>query len=288
MLFDYRAFWLAKDVQQGKQYEDAFRVDDERGIAAIADGVSSSYHAADWARLLVRSAVDQRPDIHDGESVSQWLAAARRQWVTPLDLESLPWHQKAKAQEGASATLLTVELFPVDVRDARAKGDFRLVCYAVGDCCLFHVRNDQVLRVFPIESSQLFDRDPPVIGSVNRSKDHLLQFDTLEDYCLEGDLLVLATDAMAAWALRLLEAGRSPEWERFWDMSEQEWEHGIYTLREQRQMRYDDATIVLLRLGAEMTVQQKPLGEQRDLKMTWTDQLKQTWEELKRLGSGRR
>ena len=189
MLFDYRAFWLAKDVQKGKQYEDAYRVDDQAGIAAIADGVSSSYHASSWARLLVRSVVEQRPDIRDSESLGPWLAGIRKQWIEPLDLESLPWHQKAKAQQGAAATLLTVELFPVDVRNTQAPGDFRLVAYAIGDCCMFHVRNDKVLRVFPIENSQLFENDPLVIGSVNQRKDHLLQFNTLEDFLMGGGSL---------------------------------------------------------------------------------------------------
>ena len=39
MIFEHRAFWLPKDVQEPKAYEDAFQVDGERGMAAVCDGV---------------------------------------------------------------------------------------------------------------------------------------------------------------------------------------------------------------------------------------------------------
>ena len=56
MFFEHKAFWLPKDIEHPDEYQDAFAVDEVRGIAAIADGVSSSLFAASWARLLVNAA----------------------------------------------------------------------------------------------------------------------------------------------------------------------------------------------------------------------------------------
>jgi hypothetical protein len=63
-----------------------------------------------------------------------------------------------------------------------------------------------------------------------------------------GDLLVLATDALAAWAMRQAEAGHPPAWEDYWDTPAEAWQEEIVRLRSQEEMRYDDTTLVLLRV----------------------------------------
>ena len=47
---------------------------------------------------------------------------------------------------------------------------YAMRCYCIGDCCMFHVRSDQVLRAFPLEQSELFDLTPDVIGGIARFK----------------------------------------------------------------------------------------------------------------------
>ena len=55
MLFEHRAFWLPKDVQNAQAYEDAFDVDCVRGLAAVCDGVSSTIFAGRWAAILAKA-----------------------------------------------------------------------------------------------------------------------------------------------------------------------------------------------------------------------------------------
>ena len=74
-------------------------------------------------------------------------------------------------------------------------------------------------------------------------------FQSLDVECRSGDLLILATDAIAAWALARGEAGEEPDWEACWRMSESAWRKWIVRLREDQLMRYDDATLLILRLG---------------------------------------
>ena len=62
MYFQSKTFWLAKDASQAEQYQDAFALDAARGIAAIADGVSSSLFSAPWAKILTEAVVAGPPD----------------------------------------------------------------------------------------------------------------------------------------------------------------------------------------------------------------------------------
>jgi hypothetical protein len=280
MFFEQREFNLPKDIRRPEEYEDACAVDPVRGIAAIADGVSSSLFSGAWARLLVQGAVQDPPDIHDGRHLADWLARLRKAWRDPIDVNSLAWHQKPKLQEGASATLLIVELSPTPRQEADAPGPFRLRAYAAGDCCLFHVRGDQVLRAFPYEESRLFQQNPRVITTRDRKQDRTIHFDTLDDYCRPGDLLVLCTDAIAAWALTQLEAGHSPNWHHCWDLAQQQWSSHIHSLREQRMMRYDDTTVLLLKVGDRPAT----LAEERGLRTDWQDDMKDGLGKLARQG----
>jgi hypothetical protein len=280
MFFEHREFGLPKDIRRPEEYEDACAVDPVRGIAAIADGVSSSLFSGSWARLLVEGAVKDPPNIYDGGQLGDWLSRLRKAWRDPIDVDALAWHQKPKLQEGAFATLLVVQLLPVPPAQTDAAGPFRLTAYAAGDCCLFHVRGEQVLRAFPYENSQLFQQNPRVIGSRDHKQDRAIQFDTLDDYCREGDFLVLCTDAIAAWALSQLEAGHSPNWHHCWDLSERDWSNHVHGLRERRLMRYDDTTVLLLKVDQK----QPTLSEERNLRADWQDEVKDGLEKFTRQG----
>ncbi|MEK6238473.1 MAG: protein phosphatase 2C domain-containing protein, partial [Planctomycetales bacterium] len=161
MFSNHRIFELAKDVEKPTSNQDAARVDEQRGIAAIADGVSSTLFAGRWARSLVDAVMASPPDPYDAESMDPWLAEKRKEWNASVDPSSLAWHQKAKLKDGASSTLLWVRM-EQSSDDPEA---FAYRCYAIGDCCLFHVREDETLRAFPLEKSSDFDTDPEVVRS---------------------------------------------------------------------------------------------------------------------------
>jgi hypothetical protein len=105
-----------------------------------------------------------------------------------------------------------------------------------------------MLRAFPIEQSAAFESKPHVVTSIDGKHDEQLAFEMLEDRCQVGDMLVLCTDAIGAWALKALEDGNTLLWRDFWDMSPQDWAAYVGRLREAQRMRYDDATLVLLRI----------------------------------------
>ncbi|MGA2254527.1 MAG: protein phosphatase 2C domain-containing protein [Thermoguttaceae bacterium] len=248
MRFDTRLFTLAKDPEHPGAYQDASCVDSEHHVAAIADGVSSSLFSGPWAAILVEAAVTHCPDPSDPEEFGNWLQQQRQRWAASIDTSSLAWFQKAKLPMGAFSTLLFTHVCEVDDAQAGAFGGYRLVAFALGDSCLFQIRSGELVRSFPLETADQFEVDPIVLGSVDLKRDHLLQFAILDEMCYPGDDLILCTDAVAEWAVRCYTSGDPPVWNDFWHMSEDDWRSGVVWLRQERQMRIDDSTLLMLRL----------------------------------------
>jgi len=188
------------------------------------------------------------PDPDDRASLAEWLARLRAKWSGQIDVDRLAGFQKPKFRHGAFSTLLCVRLVPPDESVASGEASWRLQAVAIGDTCLFHVREGRLLRKFPIQSSAELEDDPVVLGSVDLNRDDLFQFHRLDEPCQSGDLVVLCTDAIADWALRLEESGSVPAWETYWEMDPTAWKNGILAMRAEREMRCDDATLALLRI----------------------------------------
>lgn len=258
--FDTRLFTLAKDPQQPEGFQDACCFDAERHVAAIADGVSSSLFSGPWAAILADAAVADGPDPRDGERFAAWLRQQRQRWEAGIDTTSLAWHQKAKLPQGAFSTLLCVRVLPAEAGQPGSFGGHRLTAYAAGDSCLFQVRGGELVRSFPLERAEQFEADPIVLGSIDLKRDHLLEFAFLEEMCYPGDELFLCTDAVAEWAARGCQSGDPPAWADFWQMSEDDWQSGVVWLRQERQMRIDDSTMLMLRV----VEQREPLAEAED------------------------
>ena len=247
MFFEHRAFWLPKDVQDPNAYEDAFEADGGRGVAAVCDGVSSSLFSARWAAILAKAAVADPPNVRDQAALEAWLKQHREGWLATVDESALAWHQKPKLLEGAATTLLWIELARTGPNDGVPR-PFCLRSYAIGDCCLFHARGDQILETFPVQESTRFESNPQIIRSVFKRAD-VVAFEAMETQCNPGDLLMLCTDAVGAWTMRQLESGMAVDWDYYWQMPLEQWQQWMIELRQQNQIRYDDSTVLLLRVG---------------------------------------
>lgn len=251
MRFEARTFWLPKDADETAQYQDAFALDAETGRAAIADGVSSAIFSGPWARLLTLGIVAEPPPLEDSAAFQGWLAEKRAAWINTIDTSKLTWYQRPKMVDGAMTTLLWLELLPSETNAEGLATSYDLRSFAIGDSCLFHLRGGELLYWFPLASAGEFGLNPAVVGSVDRQLDHLLGFKARDHDCLPGDLLVLATDAVALWAVERQESGEAVDWARYWDCSDDDWRGEIFALRDAKQMRFDDSTLVLLRVIEE-------------------------------------
>jgi hypothetical protein len=272
MPFKSCSFWHPKDEGHPGEYEDACAVGDQRGIAAVADGVAGGMFSGRWARLLTQGAVDNPPDPRDPDALRGWLEPLRGEWDSGIDRPNLSFFQRRRLQEvgGGYATLQWVELLPPESADDESQEEVTIPyrSFAVGDCCLFHVRDGEVLRTFPMEKSKDFDLDPVSIGSVDRKQDRLLKFETLEATCRYGDLLVLASDALAWWMIRQVEEESPIPWDELWGMTEDEFADRVRSQRESDGMRHDDTTLVLLEVVSEVTEAEEPeVHEEEELEV---------------------
>lgn len=255
MIFEQRAFWLPKDVQAPNAYEDACGADPERGVAVVCDGVSSSLFSGRWAAILAQAIVASPPDAIDSPSLDGWLKSGRETWASTIDESSLAWHQKPKMLDGAQSTILWVQIDGGSTADPSQP--YRLRIFSIGDCCLFHVRSGQTIGSFPIHESSQFDANPKVLRSVYKRAD-VNAVDAMETQCVPGDLLVLCSDATAAWIMRQLESANAVDWDGFWEMSVEQWQRWLIDLRQQNQIRYDDSTMLMLRIAGAGQPQAAP------------------------------
>jgi hypothetical protein len=248
MRFEARTFSLAKDAEFPEQTQDAFALNSRRGVAVVADGAAMGLFSGMWARQLCRAIVLEPPDLDAAAEFQAWLAAQRAAWWAQIDVEHLPFYQRAKLPDGGASTVLWIELGPTVDEPPSRPTRCQLYAVALGDSCLFHLRGDELLHAFPVEDESGFGIDPPLLGSIDFKQDHQLEFQILEDECLTGDLLVLCTDAVALWATKRRAAREPVDWYRYWDMPYQAWKDEVGALRNQSRMRYDDNTLVLLRV----------------------------------------
>lgn len=245
--------WLPRAGNSPEEYEDAFRAaipdhdpgaDGGAALVAVADGASESAFAREWADALVEAFVSGPPDLTGltDDSLHAWLDAPRERWRGQVPWDRLPWHGEAKARAGAFATLLglTFEAAPGDASRLRWRA------LAVGDSCLFIVRDGRLALSFPLEDAAEFDNAPALICSNPASAappwDAVCRRDGA---CEAGDVFILASDALSCWFLALDAAGEQP-WEALAALGPADWEAWVDAQRQAGLLGNDDTTLVAM------------------------------------------
>lgn len=246
------AYALHKAGTETRLYEDAYAFDEATGRAAVADGASDAFEAGAWARLLASTYVHAPPPATP-KAFLEWLRGPARAWNATLNWSTLPWYAEEKARNvGGLATLLG---FTLD-EAAGGDGDTQTASWgalAVGDACLLHVRKNDVLMRFPVESVDAFDATPTLLSTRLQHDKSMLDAGGLRQYdgtCQAGDLFLLATDAMAEWLYGLADLDDLKlGWESVSNLIEEDFEALIEELRTQSIIRNDDVTLLVLRVA---------------------------------------
>ena len=245
-----------------EECQDALAGDAERGRFAIADGAAESPYSSLWAQLLVEEFVRQSERL---PSWANWLPSLQERWSAHVTVHerwaarvalpvngtaqaterietAVPWYLEAGLIQGAFATFLGLV---IEQRSWYA--------VAVGDSCLFHLRRNELIRVFPVTRAADFSNAPWLVGSRTSPIEvpHKYGLQQLGD-CQAGDHLWLMTDALAQWFLTQAEAGSKP-WLALAPLAQtdgddasaqQEFAAWIERLRSQRQLRNDDVALL--------------------------------------------
>ena len=276
-----QAFHVPKLGNAADEYEDAFfpdsftdRVNGFR--CAVADGASESVFAKNWAQALVRSFGARQ--MH--------LQRLREQWQQDVGSQRLPWFLEKKSRRGAFAAFIGLSIRTNTTAKSRAKaarkpatsatdwmpaettsgngaarkesgwhtektpgrvaGTWRAL--AVGDSCLFQLRDDNLITVGPVCKSDQFDNSPFLIGS--KSKDTFRRdaqnVSVHSGTWSRGDRFYLATDALSQWLLLRHEASMSP-WEMLRELGAKDtrdFDELIQEMRADHDLHNDDTTLL--------------------------------------------
>lgn len=242
-----RVLHAPKEGNSEAEYEDAFAVvepdaaapPETRLTVAVADGASSAVFARQWAHLLVNAFAAAPPEADDEAAVQARIAHLGQEWRGQVaGVGKLPWYAEEKLPHGSHAALLVVTW-------EWTAGKPRCRAQAVGDACLFVVRNDGLHNGFPVTKSAAFDDRPALISTEGASGPTFARFEAPVE---AGDRFFLMTDALAAWFLAEREAGRKP-----WNALPPDnaalapW---LQTLRDTRAIKNDDVTLIEVGLPA--------------------------------------
>jgi hypothetical protein len=206
------------------EYEDAFSPDSRNGLeqdctylhVAIADGATETSFSREWADVLAAT-YTRRPVAFYVQSSLEKLgrdmsACANARVERAVSSRGVPWYAEQKAREGAFAAVLGVSLWS-DRAGAIGHGKWR--AWAVGDCCVFQIRGDELLARFPLGASTDFNNRPFLLSTRAERNgawvDHALSH---RGHWTQGDEFLLMSDAMACWFLRQWERHGDPFTER--------------------------------------------------------------------------
>ena len=252
-----RAFSFAKAGNRPAENEDAYNmsIPEPRGASAwtarlaIADGATEAAFSKEWARMLVNNFVDGEPlDMGSlsAETLTRRLEPCREKWNREVLRRDIPWHGRAKVKAGAMATFLGINL-----RATGGVGELHWQAVAVGDCCLFIVREGRLHTAFPVDDPGDFNNTPHLVSSnpsAGIGEDRIKQ---LEGWCRKGDLVILATDAVACWALNR-HRQRADPWSELAGICRRPLEYRerwVAELRADRAMRNDDASLLAVQVA---------------------------------------
>jgi hypothetical protein len=207
---------------------------------ALSDGATESSFTREWAKELVTAFVNRELPWQDVYACASenWLLPLQTTWQKWLADQNLSWFAKRKAENGAFATFVSLEIFV----------DLSWKSIAVGDSCLFVVRDRCLQKSFPLANSHEFNNRPKLIGTnVKATNIHISQI--YGDAKL-GDRFYLTTDAIACWIFQQLEANQDP-WLKLDRLSSQdlfaEW---VTELRDRHEIANDDTTLLCLEIQA--------------------------------------
>jgi hypothetical protein len=188
MTINLTTLWVPKEGNAPDEYEDAAAPSSaatataEIFRCAVADGASESSFAAAWAKLLVNGYVEGFD-----------LLKLQEQWRQKTRQSSLAWYAEEKARMGAFATLLGLTI----------KSNKRWEARAIGDSCLFHVRNGAVFFSFPLSKASDFNNTPYLLSSNETNNQDAEKFWLAASGTWKrNDVFLLMTDALSQWFLQ--------------------------------------------------------------------------------------
>jgi hypothetical protein len=189
------------EPKPGEYSQDAVAAAPEEGVFAISDGVSQSEFPGEFARSLVRVYTARKPAT--AEEFNQVLSEAQREW----EGETSERIAAAKGNWYARNTNWVADATFIGARLEGTGKRQRLKLVGLGDSNLFVVRDGTIVKAWPQERAEQFGKKTKALRS-NAAPSGKVPTATVP--VQPGDEVFMATDALSAWILKEVEAGRDP------------------------------------------------------------------------------
>jgi hypothetical protein len=208
---------------------------------AISDGATESSFSKEWSDLLVSCYKDKPFDI---AHLPLTINAISETWKSITSAIELPWYAQQKLENGAFATFLGITL-------NLEEQSFESV--SIGDCTLFQVRNNELIYSFPITSFEDFGNTPSLFATNSKfQSDYEKSVKYLNGQAISGDLLILASDAVAMWLFKRLNEGERP-WLSLiallnYEDYQTDFSNWTFNKIKENEMKNDDISVVLINI----------------------------------------
>lgn len=244
-----KSFRASKEAESIDGCQDAYCINTKANRYAIADGATRSFYPAEWARLIVEHFCNNPSDLNKSlflnSNWEEWLMPIQQEWYADIEREvekSEKYYVKNRfaKKEAAGSTFVGMEFNYV----AENK-QLHWQAMIVGDSCLFHVTKD-TLESFLLTKSEEFTNFPECFASFSKDNHFTPKF--ISGEAKNGDVFLLATDALAKWILQQKEG---KNWEKVWNTfisleSEDDFERFIYNIRNDQHIPLDDDDVTLV------------------------------------------
>ena len=234
-----------------EEYEDAYCPADSFETAgdcfrfAVADGATEASYSKIWAHMLVESYCN---GVLKGSDLENNIQELQIKWDESVRSRPLPWYAEEKVRTGAFSSLLGLTITHEIASHEETGGLWE--AEAVGDSCLFQVRDDELLTKFPLDHSEQFNSRPMLVSTNSTYNEGLSNYlATIKGSWLVGDVFYLFTDALACWFLKEVEDSKKP-W-KFKHADPGRFETWINKLRKKGAMRNDDVTMFRIEIMSE-------------------------------------
>lgn len=246
-------FTLEKRGSAPREWEDAAAYvdnaadDPATARCVVVDGATEAYDALRWVEHLTGSFVAGHGPELTVDGLRGWFGQVQQQWVAEAPTRFASVIEELKFRdEGSFATFLGCRLTGLDGPGARWEAA------ALGDAVLFHVRAGRLLTHVPPLSVDDFGLAPDGISTHVAAREAMLRAVVFDGGDLaDGDLLFLATDALARWLL--LEAADDEA--ALWELLD-ELDHDatfaalVADRRAAGRLHNDDVTLLRVRIAA--------------------------------------
>jgi hypothetical protein len=239
MRLEMTLYWLPKSDSASSEFEDAAVAAEADGLLAVADGATEAYDARRWVDTLTQAFVAAPPALQPS-AMAAWVSSAQQRFQNGSSRQFASIFDEHQAlRTGAFGTLLGVRFTNGDGHGWQA--------VSVGDVVLFHVRRGQLHQAFPAMAAADFGTTPGLVhASPARLDATIAALRFGHGMISPADVLLVATDALAHWALARHER-RQPAWEVLAELDHVGFEQLIRDLRASGELNDDDVTLAVVR-----------------------------------------